>query len=366
MRTERGGASPVMVGRDRELRQLTQLAAFPAAGTGARTRVAVVAGEPGIGKSRLIQELLAQLPAGTAVLVGHAEPDSLARPYELLLDAVGHADAAPTGEQLMRELVDPARSPVERLHTGLSIINQVAAGRPVVIVFEDLHWADSESAVLFERLADLEGPSLLVGTYRPDEVTSRHPMAALLGRLERRFAVTHLLLSGLDVDATAALLATAAGRPVPYRVAAALHHRTGGNPFFLEELLRAQGGADLDDLSERPLPWSLAEVLRRQVADLPPAAQRIVEAAAVLGHRVPFDLLAAVTGAGEGELIGVLRDLVERGILIESGEDEFTFRHALVREALTGQMLGRQRRRLHEAALDALTAAGDADPALVA
>src|SRR5690242_20076034 len=137
-----------MVGRDRELRQLTQLAAS------ARAQVAVVGGEPGIGKSRLIQELLARLPEGTAVLVGHAEPDSLARPYELLLDAVAHADSTDLPEELLAGLVDPARSPVERLHSGLSIVARLVAGRPCVIVFEDLHWADSESAVLFERLAD--------------------------------------------------------------------------------------------------------------------------------------------------------------------------------------------------------------------
>jgi DNA-binding CsgD family transcriptional regulator len=374
VRTERGGASPVMVGRDRELRQLTQLAAS------GRAEVAIVAGEPGIGKTRLIQELLARLPERTVRLVGYAEPDSLARPYELLLDAVDRAERPEAGEDLLEELVDPVRSPVERLHAGLSIISRLVGDGPAVIVFEDLHWADSESVALFERLTDQGGERLLIGTYRPDEVTSRHPMAGLLARLERRYRMTHLRLARLDLADTAALLAGATGGPVPFRTVAALHHRTGGNPFFLEELLRARGGEDLAELSERPLPWSLAEVLRRQVADLPPAAQRILEAAAVLGHRVPFDLLAAVTGAGETELIEVLRQLVERGVLVESGEDEFTFRHALVREALTGQMLGRQRRRLHEAALEALTAAGTArrsrsggeaggyapDPALVA
>ena len=80
----------------------------------------------------------------------------------------------------------------------------------------------------------------------------------------------------------------------------------------------------------------------------------------MLGHRIPFDLLADVTGAGEDELIGVLRDLVTRGVLVESGEDEFAFRHALVREAIADQMLGRQRRRLHEAALDVLLKRGSA------
>jgi hypothetical protein len=114
------------------------------------------------------------------------------------------------------------------------------------------------------------------------------------------------------------------------------------------------------------LPWSLAEVLRRQIEELDPAARRVAEAAAVLGQRVPFDLLATVTGTAEAELIGSLRELVARGVLTESDDDEFSFRHALLREALTGQLLGRQRRRLHEAALDALLVTGGADPALVA
>ncbi len=107
-------------------------------------------------------------------------------------------------------------------------------------------------------------------------------------------------------------------------------------------------------------------MLRRQVDDLDPQIQRIVEAAAVLGHRVPFDLLATVTGTGEDALIAALLELVTRGVLVESGEDEFSFRHALVREAISAQLLGRQRRRLHEAALEALLAAGGSDPAMLA
>ena len=348
-----------MIGRDAELRQLTQLA------SAGRPELAILAGEPGIGKTRLVHELLAAVPAGTVILVGHAEPESLARPYEVLLDALDNAGVT----EVDPALTDPARSPVERLHAGLKIVERLVGDSPAVIVFEDLHWVDSESAALFERLAERSAPQLLVGTYRPDEVTSRHPVSALLARLDRRYAVTHLRLDRLDEAGTAALLATATGRPVDYRTVAALYHRTGGNPFFLEELLRTCEDKDVDSLADEPLPWSLAEVLRRQVADLDPASRRILEAAAVLGHRVPFDLLAAVTGADEEELIRVLRELVTRGVLVESGEDEFTFRHALVREALTDQMLGRQRRRLHEAALDALLAADDtagADPALVA
>ncbi|GAA5194915.1 helix-turn-helix transcriptional regulator [Rugosimonospora acidiphila] len=352
-----------MIGRDHELRQLTRLAASP------RPQVVIVAGEPGIGKTRLIQELLAALPPRTVTLVGHAEPGSLARPYEVLLDAVDAAEPGRVEEAALRELADPTRSPVERLHTGLSILAALVGEAPSVIVFEDLHWADSESAALFERLADQPGRRLLIGTYRPDEVTNRQPIAALLGRLERRHPVTNVRLGRLSEAQTAALLAAATGRPAPFRVVAALHQRTGGNPFFLEELVRGHADEDLDTLCERPLPWSLAEVLRGQVEDLDPRCRRVVEAAAILGYRVPFDLLAGVTGTGEEELIGVLRELVARGVLTESGEDEFSFRHALVREALAEPMLGRQRRRLHEAALDALLAAPDAvraDPAMVA
>lgn len=349
-----------MIGRDRELRLLAQLAALR------RRHVAMVAGEPGIGKTRLVRELRNSLPPDMPVLVGHAEPDSLARPFELLLDAVSAAGPAAVAEADLRPLSDPGRSPVERLHTGLALVSRLAGDGPAVVVFEDLHWVDFESAALFERLADEPAPRLLIGTYRPDEITSRHPVASLLARLDRRHEVTHLRLERFTADDTAAMLAAVTGTPVPYRVAAAMAHRTGGNPFFLEELLRAHDGNDLAALCDQPLPWSLAEVLRRQVAGLDPRHRTIVETAAVLGNRIPFDLLAAVTGESEERLVAALRELVTGGVLVETGEDEFSFRHALVREALSGEMLGRQRRRVHEAALEALRGAGDADPALVA
>ncbi|MEV4348883.1 AAA family ATPase [Actinoplanes sp. NPDC049596] len=362
MRTLRGGAGSVMIGRESELRRLVRLA--PGGGAGAQTAVAIVAGEPGIGKTRLVHELIAKLPAGTVVLVGQAEPGSLSRPYEVLLDAI---DGRPeVDEEQLAALADAQRSPVERLHTGLAILADLIGDAPAVIVFEDLHWADSESAALFERIADQRGPRLLIGTYRPDEVDRRQPVAGLLARLERRHAVTHVRLDRLTPAQTAALLAAATGAPAPLRAATALHHRTGGNPFFLEELLRALPGYDVEALVEQPLPWSLAEVLRRHIDDLEPRGHRIAEAATVLGHRIPFDLLADVTGAGEEELIAVLRDLVTRGVLVETGEDEFAFRHALVREAIADQMLGRQRRRLHEAALEVLLRGGSSDPAMVA
>src|SRR6266542_2015284 len=349
-----------MVGRDDELDRLRELVSGP------QSRVAVVAGEPGVGKSRLVQELLAGLPPVTTVLVGQADPGALGRPFELLLDAVAEREGA--AAERLGQLTDPSHSLVERLHIGLEIVRSLTDQGRAVLVFEDLHWADSESIALFERIADLPGGSrVLIGTYRPEELTRRNPVAELLGRLERRHSISHLRLERFTLADTSAFLTAATGSTPSYRAAVALHKRTGGNPFFLEELLKAGGDdLDLDKLWQSPLPWSLAEALRQQVDDLDPALRRIVEAAAVLGRKVPFDLLAAVTRVPEDDLIAVLRELVERGLLIELGEDEFGFRHALTREAIADQMLGRQRRRLHELALENLLASGSTDMALVA
>jgi DNA-binding CsgD family transcriptional regulator len=345
-----------MIGREDELRHMAQLVSVPG------TAIAMLAGEPGIGKTRLVQELLSSVPADTTVLVGQAEPGSLGRPFELLLSALeGRDDVEPAELGL---LTDSSRTQVERLRTGLQIVARVTAAGPTVIVFEDLHWADSESLALFERIPDIEGDRMLVGTYRPAEVVRRNPVAGLLDRLEHRYAVYHVRLERLDLAETSAFLTSATKKPPPYRAAVALHNRTGGNPFFLEELLRT--GDDLEDLCEQPLPWNLAETLRRNMEDLDPELQLLLEAASVLGNRIPFDLLAAVTGKSERELIAAMRELVARGVLVESGEDEFTFRHALLREAIGERLLGRERRRLHEAALTALLASGDADWALVA
>ncbi|MGH9188189.1 MAG: helix-turn-helix transcriptional regulator [Acidimicrobiales bacterium] len=359
MLSGRSGLSPVMVGRSAELDRLTRMLV-----SGGGPEVAVVGGEAGVGKTRLVQELIARVPPGTRVLAGQADPGSLGRPLEMLLDAVSGQPGV--DEDLLADVADRSRRSDERVLAGVELVRKVAAGLPVVVVFEDLHWADSESIALFERLADPEGePVLLVGTYRPDALTRRHPAGELLPRLERRHSVTHLRLDRLSPSDVGAFLASVYGRPPTYRVVEALHSRTGGNPFFLEELLAAAGGraagADVEQLMSQPLPWTLAEVIRGQLDDLQPHERRVAEAAAVLGRKIPFDLLATVTRTTEDELIDVLRTLVERGLMVETEADVFSFRHALAREAIESALLGRERRRLHQAALDALREAGSID-----
>src|SRR5262245_41216637 len=125
-----------MIGREAELRRLVQLASAP------ETGVAILAGEPGIGKTRLVQELVAAVPAGATVLVGQAEPGSLGRPFELLLSALdGREDVNPAELEL---LTDSSRTQVERLRTGLQLLLRLTGSDGAVIIFEDLHWADSE------------------------------------------------------------------------------------------------------------------------------------------------------------------------------------------------------------------------------
>src|SRR6187401_660759 len=131
------GASPVMIGREGELHRLVQLASTSG------TEVAILAGEPGIGKSRIVRELHAAVPAGTTTLVGQAEPGSLGRPFELLLSALdGRTDV---DQAELDQLTDASRTQVERLRTGLRILLRLTGAGPAVIVFDDLHWADSES-----------------------------------------------------------------------------------------------------------------------------------------------------------------------------------------------------------------------------
>ena len=222
-------------------------------------------------------------------------------------------------------------------------------------MFEDLHWADSESLTLFERLAEPDGGRLLVvGTYRPDGLSRRHPAGDLLTRLERRHAVTNVRLNRLAPADVSGFLAAVFGEDPSFRTVDALHRRTGGNPFFLEELVASAGDMSTDALATAPLPWTIAELVRAQLDELDPAVRGIITAASVLGRRVSFDMLAAVTGTDEDELIALLRSAVDSGLLVEADPDSFSFHHDLAREAIRSTLLGRERRRLNEAALDVL------------
>jgi DNA-binding CsgD family transcriptional regulator len=381
MLTGRTGLCPVMVGRGMELARLH--AALAADGT----QLALVSGEAGVGKTRLLRELAATLPAGARVLAGQASQGVPARPFQLLLEAIGPSVAGwrqvprrlAQREEPLRLLLRPILAHLEPcsdreygqeelLGAAVALVEDllIGAGRGV-LVFEDLHWADAQSVALFGRLALTPGlGALVVGSFRPEAVDRRHPLVATLAEVGRQREVTQVALDRLDRHGVAELLAAVYRHPVPFRVAEAMHRRTGGNPFFLEELLVTAGDTDPEELQDLPLPWNLSEAVLRRLDHLDPVQRRVVEAAAVLGERIPFDLLAAVTGSGESELIDTLRKLVAGGVVLEDEPDVFRFRHALTREAIAGELLGRERRRLHEKALAGLQEAGSTDWAAIA
>ncbi len=356
MLVARTGLSPVMVGRTAELNRLQSLV-----GASSVPAVALIAGEAGIGKTRLVRELIDNVPAGTLVLAGQADPGTVGRPMELFTDSLRRADLAAHAD-VCAVITDPSQPVEDRVRAGVDLIRQLSAGLTALVVFEDLHWADSESLAVFERLAEPDQGSLLVvGTYRPDGLSRRHPASDLLPRLERRHSVTHVHLNRLSPADVSVFLAAVFDEDPSFRTVDALHRRTDGNPFFLEELVASAGDMSIEGLATAPLPWTIAELVRAQLDDLEPPVRSIVTAASVLGRRVSFDLLAAVTGTEETQLIELLRAAVDGGLLVETDPDVFSFHHDLAKEAIKGGLLGRERRRLHEAALEALQAAGSRD-----
>jgi hypothetical protein len=204
----RPGLSTVMVARAAALGRLASLVDLPA--TDGHPTIALVSGEAGVGKTRLLQELIRTAPDSTVVLAGGAEPGSLGRPLELA------ASLLPG----WRPSVGP-----DALNGALDELLRRTDDTRAIVVFEDLHWADAESVLLFERFARAERPrTLLIGTFRHDELRRRQPAGEMFERLERRHAVQRVNLTRLDRVGVGAFLAAIYGRPVGSAVIDALPH----------------------------------------------------------------------------------------------------------------------------------------------
>ena len=374
----RAGLSLVMVGRAAELRRLKSRADGLT-----EPRVVMLSGEAGVGKSRLVQEFVETL-GDRPILIGHAEPGPLGRPFHVLHGAieglVGSWTEVPeelaARAQPLRSLLAPiapglagdASATVDAtivgeqsLRAAVDLVRYLLDGRPGVLVAEDLHWADADSLLLIGRLATTPDlPLLIVGTFRTGVADNRQ-LADMLDRVGRQRLVEYLELRPLNDAQVAEWLRAVYGGSVSWRAATDLARRTSGNPFFLEELVSSAPGVDVDSLCDRPLPSSVSEAVLRHLDGLEDAERRIVDSAAVLGRRIPFDLLAIVSGVGEDDLIETMRMLVARGLIREIEPDVFGFRHALTREAVASRLLGRQRRRLHEKAHAALLEMGSDD-----
>jgi len=352
-----------LVGRAPEVRALT--AALERAGR-SQPGVVLVAGDAGVGKTRLLAEVAERAAeAGATVLVGHClDVGGVGLPYlpftEALrpLTADGAAGSSlPDGEWRGVELGTRAAPPggdVSQLQLFDAVAGTLArAGDegtgPVLLVLEDLHWADQSTrdllAFLVGRMRDER--LLIVASYRSDDLHRRHPLRPLLAQLARLPVVERVDVGPFDIDEMGLYLAALHGSPITDATVRSILDRSEGNAYYAQELLHSCSPGQLDVIDTGLLPAALADVLLTRLEQLPAAAQHVVRVASVAGRRVGYDLLERASGLGDAELELALREAVTHQVLVPEGGQRYAFRHALLAEAIYGDLLPGERVRLH-------------------
>jgi DNA-binding CsgD family transcriptional regulator/tetratricopeptide (TPR) repeat protein len=384
-------SSPTFVGRVEELHRLA--ATLERAGAGEPGMV-LLGGEAGVGKTRLVGELAGRAEAaGAQVLAGGCiELGEGALPFAPVVEALRPLARA-LGPDALRSLVGPGYGELAGLLPGLGdqqprpagseatgrgralvfelllgLLERLGQQAPVVLVVEDLHWADRSTRDLLAFLArNLRAERvLLVATYRSDELHRQHPLRPFLAELARGGRVERIELERFGREELALLLEGILGVPPDGATADDVLARSEGNPFFAEELLAASAHR-----AGTVLPPSLRDVLLVRFEVLPEQAQEVLRVAAVAGRRVQHELLVGVAGADERALLAGLREAVAHQVLVVDPEQGFyAFRHALVQEAVYAELLPGERTRLHAAFARELEArpqlAGGSGPAAVA
>ena len=317
-----------------------------------RGRLVLIEGDAGIGKTRLLEEFTAQAN-GLRVLAGGGIPLASGTPYAPVLGILQSlAESYPSAADRLNlrdapGLADPFGQ-TRLLAATADAVRAVAAETPLMLVIEDLHWADASTRGLVSFLARVirTSPVLLVVTVRAEELDPVQPAGMLIGELARMPHAERLVLVPLDRAEVAALVEAITGVAPPAKVTGRLMERAAGNPFFTEELLAAGPDAPM-------VPATISDVLAVRLTQLPPAGQRVLGAASVLGRVVSHQLLAAVADASD--LADGLPAAVSRRLL-ELGKDAYRFRHPLVQETVYGRLLPPERQVLHGRAATALAA----------
>jgi DNA-binding CsgD family transcriptional regulator/tetratricopeptide (TPR) repeat protein len=339
-----------------------------------------VAGDAGIGKSRLVETLATEARERDALVFYGACLDLAegAAPYAPFVAALRPLADELTGDELAHVLGEAPRElgallpelcgrprgrrdGAERgrlYELALGLFHRLAALRPAVLVLEDLHWIDTASADLLAVLGGnpRHAGLVIVGTYRSDEVSRDHPLHNTVMELERSGRAEHIELTGLSRDEVAAQVTGILGTAPATRQTQSLFDRSEGNPFFVEELVAA--GPTNGELTA-----SLREVLLTRVERLDRQTRQVLRAVATIGRVSEEDLIETVTGLPPAELDVALREAVSHRLLVINGEG-YDVRHALLREALHADLLPGQRGRLHAAVAAALEGRGSpAEPA---
>ncbi|WP_346177642.1 helix-turn-helix transcriptional regulator [Streptomyces cuspidosporus] len=369
--------SPVFVGRAEELATLTDALARATAG---EPQVLLVGGEAGVGKSRLVDEFLTRATAaGAAAAVGgcveigvdglpFAPVSTVLRSLRRKLgDELDRAVAGQEGElaRLLPELGETARESREEdsrarlFELTVRLLERLATDRTLVVVIEDLHWADRSTRELLGYLfrSLISSRLLVVVTYRSDDIHRRHPLRPFLAEIDRMRAVRRVELRRFNRSEVRAQIAGIYGARPERALVDRIFERSDGNAFFVEEIARSISEGCATGLSE-----SLRDLLLVRVEALPEEAQRVVRILAEGGSTVEYELLRAVARLGEDDLIEALRAAVGANILRPTGDDSgYRFRHALVREAVMDDLLPGERSRISRRYAEVL----EADPTLV-
>ena len=346
------------VGRDGQRDRL--LAALDGVRGGERQLV-LVSGEPGIGKSRLVAETARRAHvAGVTVLAGRCSEEPLG-PFAPFVEAL-----RPLGELHAAPAADPGAARLRMFDAAAELL--AGASAPVLLVLEDLHWADLATLRLLVHLATAPEPAalLLLGTYRQTDLGRRHPFAAVLADLRREPRAERLALDGLDAEATTRLIGGWVGAEAGPELAAQVRAETEGNPFFIEEVLRdlVEGGALVrEDGRWRAdgaltVPESVREVIGRRVERLSDAAVAVLEAAAVHGRDFDLQVLTVSCLVPRDALLDGLEEAERAHLVRPAGGGRWAFSHALVREALYNELPSLRRARLHAAIADGLVRTG--------
>jgi predicted ATPase len=247
-----------------------------------------------------------------------------------------------------------------RFHDAICALlgDAAAAARPCVVVVDDVHWADTASVgLLAYLLRRLRGrPLLVVLAWRPEEVPLDHPLRAILAAGRAGRTARLVTLSGLS-HREVGLLVEAAGHDAS--LTDRLHRESGGLPFFVVEYLDALGHGGSVDAEQWQLPGGVRDLLRARLARLGELASQVAAAVAVAGGSCDAELARRVSGRSEEETVSALDELVAAGVLVESGDASYDFRHEQARELIVSQLSLARRRALHARVADALEARGD-------
>ena len=354
-----------LIGRDADLAALE--AALDQARDGEVVTV-VLAGEAGIGKTRLLHEFSERAFAqGARVLTGSCvDVGAATLPYGALMDALRAVPAAAVEDlpvRLRRALATllPEAAPDDEPHDSgqsgvfgavLRLLEELGREAPLVLALEDVHWADGSTEALLRFLVRglRQTAVLLVLTYRTDELGRDHPVRRLLAELGRAPRIRTLTLAPLTREQTATQLAALAGGAVDADALDAIHARSEGNPFYSEELLAASAAAG-------EVPATLRDTLLARLDRLPAGAQGVVRVAAACGRHADHELLAAACGLDDDALDAALRAGVAGHVLaVDDQRRGYRFRHALLQEVAAGELLPGERRRLHGRIADLLAA----------